>query len=77
MPGVRVRTWEHEPSVYERRGDRVVHVSGRDLGPVDLGVGDADAIGIPPGVYQVSDGPVFLQVLWITFRGTRMWAERF
>jgi hypothetical protein len=76
MVGVRVLSWEHEPTVYELRGGRAILVAGRDLGPVEVGPGDATAVGLEQRAYGPEDGKRFLRALLITFRGTRMWSER-
>jgi hypothetical protein len=51
-------------------------VSGRDLGPVDLGDADAALVDLSPGIYEPEDGVAFIRAVWATYaRGSRMRAE--
>ena len=77
MNGVKVCCFEHPPSVYQLGADgRAYLVSGRDLGQVEVGPGDATAAGLEQRVYGPEEGKLFLCAVWISFKGSRMWSER-
>jgi hypothetical protein len=74
MRGVRVFTWEHDPTIYELRNDKLVRLAGPEFGPVEVSLGDADWSGLEARVYTEEDGEAYIRAIAATFKGSRKWA---
>ena len=77
VKSVIVRTWEHEPSVYQLQAGIAILISGSDVGPVDLSGADGELVGLKARCYTRRDGASYLAALLATYKGSRMRAERY